>query len=68
MKIGDKVIVVSSPWSGVNKGDEGKIECVKDDGFGVSFTKIWPMMVSHVKPEKETRTLFFLPKHIKVIE
>lgn len=61
-KEGDEVKVISSTHSGIGPADVGTISHIlpdKDKGYGVTFEKVWPQILPHVKPVEERRTIYF---------
>lgn len=61
-KAGDEVKVLRSTHSGIGPADIGTVSHIlpdKEKGYGVSFEKVWPQILSHVAPTAERRTIYF---------
>jgi hypothetical protein len=64
-KIGDTITIVSSVYSGVTVGEQGVVERLIKQGYGVAFTKTWPATVINEKPPFGKRILFFEHDEVK---
>jgi hypothetical protein len=64
-EVGQKVTVTHSVYSGISVGEVGIVDCRPKQGYGVAFTKHWPVTVINEKPVFGRRVLFFEQSELK---
>jgi hypothetical protein len=64
-KHGDTVTIVHSVYAGISVGEQGVVECLVKQGYGVAFTKTWPCTFINEKPSFGKRVMFFERSEVK---
>ena len=65
LKNGTPVIIKHSHHSAVSTGDEGKIDGFVEGHYGVEITKYFPHAQANIKPQFETRVIYFKRHQLK---
>jgi hypothetical protein len=59
------VTIVHSVYDGISVGEQGVVECLVKQGYGVAFTKTWPCTFINEKPSFGKRVMFFEHSEVK---
>lgn len=64
-KHGNTVTITHSVYAGILVGEQGVVECLVKQGYGIAFTKTWPNTYINEKPPFGKRVMFFEHEEVK---